>query len=109
VAGFQKYGYYQGLGTFSGDGGPAAVAGLNTPAAMAYSEDGSTLYIVDSFNNRVRAVLPDGTITTAWGESSSGYRSDGSLFNLPCAIMVVGEDLIVCDVGNGLVSRIHIA
>jgi sugar lactone lactonase YvrE len=109
VAGSQQSTTYQGYGSFSGDGGPATAAGLNTPAAMAYSEDGSTLYIVDGFNNRVRAVLPDGTITTVWGEGSSGYRSDGSLLNLPSAIMVVGEDLIVCDVGNGLVSRIHVA
>jgi hypothetical protein len=109
VAGSQRSTIYQGNGSFSGDGGPATAADLNTPGAMAYSEDGSTLYIVDTFNNRIRAVLPDGTITTVWGEGSSGYRPDGSLLNLPSAIMIVGEDLIVCDVGNGIVSRIRIS
>src|SRR5206468_2794443 len=55
-----------GTGTagYSGDGGPAASAKLNTPSDVAVTPDG-TLYIADTMNNVVRKVAPDGTITTA--------------------------------------------
>jgi hypothetical protein len=61
---------------FSGDGGPAPDAELNLapPSGIAMAKDG-TLYIADSDNDRVRAVLPDGTIETAAGDGSSGGDS----------------------------------
>jgi sugar lactone lactonase YvrE len=46
--------YYYGPG-FSGDGGPAAYAQLNSPYGVALSESGK-LYIADLNNNRVRQV-----------------------------------------------------
>ena len=47
-----------GTGTagFSGDGGPATAAQLNTPVAVAVDSTGQFLYIVDLINNRVRKV-----------------------------------------------------
>ena len=61
VAGDGKTGY-------SGDGGPAVDArlALDADSGVAVSADG-TLYIADSGNDRVRAVLPDGTIQTVAG------------------------------------------
>jgi hypothetical protein len=41
-------------------------AELNRPSGLAIGAD-ATLYIADTGNNRVRAVLPDGTITTVAG------------------------------------------
>jgi hypothetical protein len=53
---------------FSGDGGPAVDArlALDPDSGIAVSADG-TLYIADSGNDRVRAVLPSRTIETVAG------------------------------------------
>jgi sugar lactone lactonase YvrE len=58
---------------FSGDGGPATEAELRLTAfsGLAVGEDG-TLYIADSGNDRVRAVAPDGLITTVLGNGKGG-------------------------------------
>lgn len=58
---------------FSGDGGPAAQAALANPADVAAAPDGS-VYIADAFNNRIRRIASDGTITTVAG---GGKPSDG--------------------------------
>src|SRR5438105_1971442 len=52
-----------GIRGLSGDGGPALSASLNTPTEAAMDSSGN-LYIVDSFNNVVRRVTPDGKIDT---------------------------------------------
>src|SRR5882724_5278214 len=52
-----------GIRGLSGDGGPALSASLNTPTDTAFDSKGN-LYIVDSFNNVVRRVTPDGNIDT---------------------------------------------
>jgi hypothetical protein len=56
-----------GTGTsgFSGDGGPATSAALNSPRSVAVASDGS-LFLYDA-NERIRRVLPDGTIRTVAG------------------------------------------
>jgi RHS repeat-associated protein len=61
---------------FSGDGGPANQARLNSPTGVAVSTD-SSLYIADYYNNRIRRVAPDGIITTVAGNGSSGFSGDG--------------------------------
>jgi sugar lactone lactonase YvrE len=69
VAGTGKAGY-------SGDGGPATQAMLNTPFGIALDAAGN-LYISDTNNYRVRKVAPDGTITTVAGTGQAGYSGDG--------------------------------
>ena len=65
-----------GTGTsgFSGDGGPATKAQLQSPAGLTVGSDGS-LYVRDYY--RVRKVAPDGTITTVAGTGTSGFSGDG--------------------------------
>jgi hypothetical protein len=45
-----------GQAAFSGDGGPAVQARLNRPLGAAVAADG-TVYVADSLNHRVRAVM----------------------------------------------------
>lgn len=56
----------EGLGGFSGDGGPATSARLNYPFGLDVDSSGS-LYFADMFNHRVRVIAPDGIISTAVG------------------------------------------
>ena len=64
-------------GSYSGDYGPAAEAGLSLPSALAFDGSGS-LYIADSGNHRVRKVAPGGLITTAAGNGKAGFSGDGA-------------------------------
>lgn len=68
-----------GIVGFSGDGGPAALAQLNSPYGLALDAQGN-LYIADLGNARVRRVAPDGTITTiaGGGPLPAGGSNNGS-------------------------------
>ncbi len=65
-----------GNGAFSGEGGPAVKASLHDPAGVAVDAAGN-LYIADEFNNRIRKVTSDGTITTVAGTGTPGFSGDG--------------------------------
>ena len=67
-----------GLQGFSGDGGAATDAELNDPGPIAVAPDG-TIYFVDRGNNRVRAVSPQGIISTVAGDGSIGLGSPGQI------------------------------
>ncbi len=62
---------------FSGDGGPATSASLNTPYGLATDRAGN-LYIADLGNARIRRIGPDGIIkTVAGGGKRPGSAGDG--------------------------------
>jgi len=66
-----------GAAGFSGDGGPALSALLNSPAGLAIDGAGN-LYIADFQNARVRMVAAGtGIITTLAGTGTSGSTGDG--------------------------------
>ncbi len=66
-----------GRAGFSGDGGPAINASLNTPYGLATDRAGN-LYVADLGNARVRRIGPDGTIKTiAGGGKRPGSAGDG--------------------------------
>lgn len=61
---------------FGGDGGSAVEAQLNEPEGVAIDDSGN-LYISDTDNNRIRKVIPSGTIMTIAGIGTGGYSGDG--------------------------------
>ena len=67
-----------GTASFSGDGGVATNASLNTPygvAVDAYND----VFISDSINNRIRMVDTAGNIQTVAGAGGTGNAGDGGL------------------------------
>ena len=63
---------------YSGDGGPAAGAGLTEPNGLALSPDQSRLFIADVAGHRVRVVdLAVGTIETFAGTGEARHQGDG--------------------------------
>ncbi len=65
-----------GTAAFSGDGGPATSASLNSPFGVFVDGSGN-IYIVDRTNHRIRKVDTSGIITTVAGSSTFGFSGDG--------------------------------
>jgi DNA-binding beta-propeller fold protein YncE len=65
-----------GLEGYAGDGGPATLADLNAPSAVALDAAGN-LYVSDTGNCAIRRVALDGTIQTIAGIGEFGYAGDG--------------------------------
>jgi len=73
VAGSGATGCYPGYGiiSYSGDGGPATIAGLQDPVSVAVARDG-TIFFSDYSSRVIRRVRPNGNIDTIagrWGGS----------------------------------------
>lgn len=67
-----------GEAKYSGDGGPAAAAGLAEPNGLAFSPDEKLLHITDVADNRVRVVdIAAGTIATFAGTGAAEHSGDG--------------------------------
>ena len=100
-----------GAAGFSGDGGPAAQAQLNTPQGLAVDSAGN-VYIADTLNNRVRRVDTDGTITTVAGTGAAGYLGDGkpgpeAQLNLPTGLAIGFSDTVfISDTGNNVIRQL---
>lgn len=96
-----------------GDGGHAADATIQEPVGIAFAPDG-TLFIADFAANRIRAVAPDGTISTVAGTGRDGRTGDGGPatradLGLPAhvALDATGRYAAVPTLGN-VVRRIHL-
>jgi len=103
---------------FSGDGGAATSAELNTPSWMAVDSAGN-LVIADAGNNRVRVVavttgtfygqaMTAGHIYTVAGDGSYGFSGDGhpgtsAELADPEGVAVDGVNLVIVDNGNNRV------
>jgi sugar lactone lactonase YvrE len=100
-----------GSAGFSGDGGPATSARLQTPEGVTADSSG-TLYIADSGNHRVRQVARDGVITTVAGTGSPGYGGDGgpataAQLHFPYGVAVDSSGtLYIAEFGNHRVRQV---
>ena len=96
--------------SFSGDGGPATSASLNSPEAVAIDSAGN-LYIADKFLNRVRKISK-GIITTVAGNGSAAFSGDGgpaasASLNSPQGVAVdQAGNLYIADVGNQRIRKV---
>ena len=64
-----------GIPSYSGDGGAATAAQLNSPTGVAVGPSG-VIYIADTLNQRVRAVAPGGILSTLAGNGVPGFNGD---------------------------------
>lgn len=90
--------------------GPARQALFNGPVGLAVSGDG-TIYVADTYNDRIRVVTSDGQVKTIAGGAGPGYR-DGAgseaLFDTPCGVAVAPDgSLLVADTGNHRIRRVE--
>ncbi|MFT3792183.1 MAG: Ig-like domain repeat protein [Rudaea sp.] len=104
---------FAGNGTqgFSGDGGAATSAQLNSPTGIAFDDSGN-LYIAEQLGNRIRKVATDGTIDTFAGNGSFGFSGDGgaataaSLF-LPTGVAADSAgNVYIVDSSNSRIRRV---
>jgi len=100
-----------GVQGFAGDGGPATAAQLSFPFGVAATADGGFL-VIDSGNDRIRRVSPDGTITTVAGNGTVGYSGDGgpaiaaSLGKPPNIVAYPDSGFLIADSGNNRIRRV---
>ena len=100
-----------GVAGYSGDGGQASAAQLHTPHGLAIGVDGS-VYFSDRTNSRVRAISPQGVISTYAGNGTAGFAGDGGAataaeINYVEAVAIGSHgDLYIADALNNRVREI---
>jgi trimeric autotransporter adhesin len=100
-----------GTESFSGDGGPATSATLNTPIGVAVDRAGN-LYIADAFNNRIRKVNAAGVITTVAGNGDARFSGDhaaatNASLSAPFGVAVDGVgNLYIADTSNQRIRKV---
>jgi sugar lactone lactonase YvrE len=101
--------------TVAGDGhagyadGPANKAQFNGPIGVAVDARGS-IYVADSYNDRIRMITPRGEVSTVAGQGTPGYADgdrNNALFDTPSGIALANDNsLMVADTGNDRLRRI---
>jgi len=106
---------FAGNGTagYSGDGGPATSAQLYFPYGVAVDSSGN-VFIADTYNNRIREVFLNGTITTFAGNGTHGYSGDGgpatsAELHIPSGMAVDSSgNLFIADQGNNRIREVFL-
>jgi len=105
-----------GTAGFSGDGGPATSASLNSPHGLAFDTNGN-LYIADDLNNRVRIVSGLGTdtvtINTYAGDGNPGVAGNGGLASkaavgFPRGVLVANGNLYIATAGQAQIREVNL-
>lgn len=99
-----------GIAGYSGDGGTATSAQLDTPTGVAVDAAGN-VYIADSHNHRIRKVIGT-TISTLAGTGTAGFSGDGAAaasaaLALPSAVAVdTNGNVYIADTNNQRIRKI---
>lgn len=103
-----------GTAGYSGDGGPATTAELNSPASISIDSAGD-LYIADLANNRIRKVNASSSIiNTVAGNGSVGFSGDGgpatsATMHAPFGVAVDNAgDLDIVDAYNYRIREVNV-
>lgn len=99
IAGIRSYG-------FSGDGGDARFAQLFFPTDVEVAPDG-TIYVSDQYNHVIRAIDPDGIISTFAGIPGTPGSAVGQ-FNRPDGLAIHNNVLYVSDQKNNRIQAIDL-
>jgi hypothetical protein len=101
-----------GSASYSGDGGPATVAGLGDPHGVAFDSAGN-LFIVEQSYNVVREVVKaTGDIITVAGDGTAGYSGDNgpataAELDNPYRVAVDSAgDLFIADGSNNVIREV---
>jgi uncharacterized repeat protein (TIGR01451 family) len=100
-----------GVYGYSGDGAAAVTARFAYPAGVAVDTSGN-VYVVDSYNSRVRKIATNGMVTTVAGNGRRGYSGNGSTatnaeLNFPQGIAVDGAgNLYIADTNNSCIRKV---
>ena len=103
------------VSTLAGDGlagdkdGRGAGAQFNGPVGVAVDAAGN-VYVADTYNDRIRRIAPDGTVTTIAGGKRAG-KADGAaaqaLFDTPTGLAVSASgDLYIADTANHAIRKL---
>ena len=101
-----------GVGGYSGDGGPAALAQLNSPNGLIFDAKGN-LYIADAGNYRIRVISPSGIISTflgngfAGGGGGGGPAAQATIYEIRGLTIDAAGNIYFCDFGNHVVRMIN--
>ena len=92
--------------------GPGAQAQFDGPMGVAVDAAGRVI-VADAYNDRIRAIAPDGTVTTLAGGPAPG-DVDGpgahARLDTPCAVLVDGQGrIVVADTRNDALRRVDAA
>ena len=101
-----------GIAGYSGDGGQAKTAQLNTPIYVA-TDAANNIYIADAANNVIRKINTAGIITTFAGNHTVGYSGDGGQantaeLNKPEGVAIdAANNVYIGDWNNNVIRKVN--
>jgi hypothetical protein len=91
--------------------GPARDALFNGPIGLALDGAGRLL-VADTYNDRIRAIAPDGIVSTLAGDGMAGFvdgPGPSARFDTPCGVAIDSAGtIVVADTGNDAVRAIDV-
>src|SRR5471030_337725 len=103
------------VSTLAGDGvagfrdGKGAAARFNGPLGVAVDRAG-VVYVADSYNDRIRRIAPDGTVSTLAGGDHPDHIDGPAMqarFDTPCALVVAPDGaLLIADTRNDAIRKL---